>query len=80
MLISLTRESGELVLTANLIAWPIGFYAMTQWLERFAYRIDLQVWQFASAGAVALVVALGTVAHQALKAASTNPVEALRQE
>ncbi len=78
--VMLIRESGLLVIASNVIAWPIGFYLMSSWLERFAYRIDLHVGFFAIAGAVALVVALGTVAHQAVRAARANPVDALRYE
>ncbi|GAI83565.1 unnamed protein product, partial [marine sediment metagenome] len=65
---------------ANVIAWPVAWYAMSRWLENFAYRIDLGVGPFILAGLLALVIALATVSYQAIKAATANPVEALRYE
>ena len=76
----LSMDFIKLVLIANLIAWPVAYYAMHQWLQDFAYRIELTLWVFALAGGVALLIALLTVSMQALKAAFSNPVEALRHE
>jgi putative ABC transport system permease protein len=76
----LSKEFVRLVLLANLIAWPIAWYAMHQWLQDFAYRIDINWWVFTLAGGLALVIALLTVSTQAIKAALANPVEALRYE
>jgi len=76
----LSKEFVKLVFVANLFAWPIAYYAMNQWLQGFAYRINLGWWVFALAGGLALFIALLTVSSQAIKAALTNPVEALRYE
>jgi putative ABC transport system permease protein len=76
----LSREFGRWVLLANIIALPIGGYLMHQWLENFAYRINIEWWIYAAAGGSALLIALITVSFQAIKAALTNPVEALRYE
>jgi putative ABC transport system permease protein len=76
----LSTEFAKLVTLANLVAWPIAWLAMSQWLQNFAYRIDLGWWMFALAGGAALLIALLTVSTQALKAALANPVEALRYE
>ena len=76
----LSREFLVLVLIANVIAWPVAWYAMSRWLENFAYRIDLGLGTFILAGLLALVIALATVSYQAVKAATANPVEALRYE
>ncbi len=76
----LSREFLVLVVIANVIAWPIAWYAMNRWLENFAYRIDLGLGVFILAGALALVIALATVSYQAVKAATANPVDALRYE
>ena len=65
---------------SNLIAWPVTYYAMNKWLEDFAYRIDLSIWPFLVTGILVLVIALITVSWQAIRAALTNPVEALRYE
>ncbi len=62
------------------IATPIAFYAMTKWLENFAYKTTLSWWIFALAGLAALGVVLLTVSFQSWKAATKNPVEALRYE
>ncbi len=74
------KEFIVLVLIANVIAWPVAWYAMSRWLENFAYRIDLGLGTFILAGLLALVIALATVSVQAVKAATANPVEALRYE
>lgn len=76
----LTIEFIRCVLFANLIAWPIVWYAATQWLENFAYRINIIVWPFLLAGMGALVIALLTVSWQAIRAAMANPVDSLRYE
>ncbi len=65
---------------AFVIATPIAYYAMSRWLENFAYKTALSWWIFAVAGLAALVVALLTVSWQSLRAASRNPVEALKYE
>ncbi|MCG3120605.1 MAG: hypothetical protein ALAOOOJD_03373 [bacterium] len=76
----LSKDFVKLVLFANIIAWPVAYYAMNRWLQNFAYRLDLGWWVFALAGGLALVIALLTVSTQAIKAALANPVEALRYE
>jgi ABC-type antimicrobial peptide transport system permease subunit len=70
----------KLVFVANLLAWPVAYFAMNKWLQDFAYRLNLSWWMFALAGALALLIALLTVSFQAIKAALANPVEALRYE
>ncbi len=76
----LSKEFVKLVLLANFIAWPVAYYFMRNWLQNFAYRIELGWWVFALAGGLALLIALLTVSTQAIKAALANPVEALRYE
>jgi putative ABC transport system permease protein len=70
----------KLVALAALIAFPIAWYAMHNWLSDFAYRISIQWWIFGIAGLLAAVVALATISFQALKAALANPVNSLRSE
>jgi putative ABC transport system permease protein len=76
----LSRDFVKLVLLANLIAWPLAWYAMHRWLQSFAFRVEIQWWVFALAGGIALFIALLTVSTQAIKASLANPVEALRYE
>jgi putative ABC transport system permease protein len=68
------------VLWANLIAWPVAFWAMDQWLHGFAYRVGLPVWLFLAASALAVAIAWATVGAQAFLAARSRPVSALRYE
>jgi len=70
----------KLVLFAIVLAAPVAYYFMQQWLADFAYRIDLEWWMFVVAGAGAVVIALFTVAFQSVRAALANPVESLRSE
>ena len=76
----LSKDFVKLIFLSILIATPIAWYAMNSWLEDFAYRITLSWWFFAGAGFLALLVALLTVGFQAIKAATANPVKALRTE
>lgn len=70
----------KLVFLALLIATPISFYFMKEWLSDFAYHIDLKWWMFAGAGITALGIALFTVSFQSIKAALANPVDSLRSD
>lgn len=76
----LSREFVALVGVAFIIATPLAYFAMTRWLQNFAYQIDIGVAPFLGVGVVALSIALATVAYQALRAALMNPVRALRHE
>ena len=76
----LNRDFVKWVAIAFVIATPIAWYAMNKWLENFAYKTTLSWWIFALAGLLALGIALLTVSWQSWKAATRNPVEALRYE
>jgi len=76
----LSRDFAKLVGVAFAVAVPIAYLGMSRWLEGFAYRIDLGAGVFVAAGALALVVALGTVGVQAWRAARLDPTKALRSE
>jgi putative ABC transport system permease protein len=80
LLLLLSKDFMKLVLAANIVAWPIVWYAMNQWLQGFAYRTSLGWLMFMLTAATALLIALITVSFQTLKAALANPVEALRYE
>ncbi|HYD14547.1 MAG TPA: ABC transporter permease [Allosphingosinicella sp.] len=68
------------VLIANLIAWPVAWWAMRNWLSEFESRVDIGLVPFVVAGLLALAIAIGTIAGHALKVARTNPIHALRYE
>jgi putative ABC transport system permease protein len=76
----LNRDFVKWVAIAFVIATPIAYFAMNKWLESFAYKTSLSWWIFALAGLLALGIALLTVSWQSWKAATRNPVEALRYE
>jgi len=76
----LNRDFVKWVAIAFVIATPVSYYTMSKWLESFAYKTELSWWIFALAGALALGIALLTVSWQSWKAATRNPVEALRYE
>ncbi len=76
----LSKEFAKWVLTANLIAWPVAYFVMKNWLQGFAYRSPIAWWLFILAGAGALTVALLTVGFQAFRASHTDPVRALKYE
>jgi putative ABC transport system permease protein len=80
LVVLLSGQFTKWVLIANLIAWPVAWYAMNRWLENFVYRIEIEWWMYLLAGIIALIIALITVSAQAIKAAFANPVEALRYE
>lgn len=65
---------------AFVIACPVAWYIMGQWLNTFEYRIMLDVGVFALAGIVVLLLALATVSHQSLRAARFNPIDSLRAD
>ncbi|NIM90675.1 MAG: FtsX-like permease family protein [Candidatus Aminicenantes bacterium] len=76
----LAREYVKCIAVAALIAWPIGYFAMSRWLQNFAYRISIGIEVFILSGLVAFVFALLTVSYQSIKAAIANPADSLRYE
>jgi len=80
IILLLTRESAGLVMLANLIAWPVGYVLMENWLRNFAYRTSVSPAALIVSGAAALAVAVITVSVQAYRAAAADPVRSLRYE
>jgi len=76
----LSKDFLKLVLIANGIAFPLAWWATSQWLNEFAYHIDVQWWVFVMAGLLAVGIALLTVSFQSIRAALMNPVKSLRSE
>lgn len=75
-----SKEFMILLTLANVIAWPAAFFLSDKMLNRYAYRTNISIWIFFTAGALAYIIALLTVSFQASKAARTNPADALRYE
>jgi len=80
VIVLLSKEFTKLVVIAFVIAIPITWYGMNQWLQAFAYRVNFSAVVVLTAGAIAVAVALFTISFQSAKAALTNPVNALRSE
>ena len=76
----LSREIIILIIVSNVIAWPVAWYFMEQWLNTFAYRIDINVALYLVAAFAAILIALATVSTQTIKAAMRNPANTLRYE
>ena len=80
ILLLLSKQFTRPVLLANVVAWPLAFYGLAQWLQTFAYRVELNALIFPTASMAVLALAVITICIQSAKAASTNPVETLRDE
>lgn len=76
----LSKDFVKLVVLSMLLAMPLAYWVMHQWLLNYQVRTDISWWIFVAAGAGILVITLGTVSYQTLKAALTNPVNSLRSE
>lgn len=76
----LSKDFARLVLVANLIAWPMAYFAMRAWLANFAYHVEMGVGLFVLAAGMALAIALLTVSYQSIRAATADPVKSLRYE
>ncbi|MBD2700719.1 ABC transporter permease [Spirosoma sp. BT702] len=76
----LSKEFILLVLLAAFIAFPLGWYFLSGWLEKYAYRIELEWWYFVASLVLAAMIALFTISFQSIKAALLNPVKSLRSE
>ena len=80
LVLLLSKDFLKLVLLANAIGWPLAYFFIRSWLENFAYQIPVGIGMFIAAGLTAFLIACATVSWQAFKAASANPVEALKYE
>jgi putative ABC transport system permease protein len=80
IIILLSKEFGKWVLVANIIAWPVAYFAMNKWLDNFAYRVNLGWTVFVLTAVLTSLIALLTVGYQSLKAAVANPADSLRYE
>jgi putative ABC transport system permease protein len=76
----LLQQFTRWVLLANIIAWPFAWYAMTKWLQNYAYAINISIKYFIFAGVITILIASITVAFQSIRAATSNPVKALKYE
>jgi putative ABC transport system permease protein len=80
IILLLCKDFIKLVLVSCLVAVPLSYLVMDNWLSDFAYRVGIEWWIFVLSGVAALAIALITVSFQAIKAANANPIESLRYE
>jgi len=80
VVVLLSKEFGKLITAAFIIAAPLAYFAMTAWLNDFAYKTEIGTFTFIFAFTLAFLVALVTVCYHAIKAALANPIESLRYE
>jgi predicted permease len=76
----LSKDFLKLVGIAVLLAFPLAWYAMSTWLQQYAYRVNIQWWVFVLAGAMAMIISLLTISFQSIRAALMDPVKSLRAE
>lgn len=76
----LSADFLKLIIIASVLAFPIAWYAMTNWLQGFAYRTNISWWVFAISAGITMLIALITISYQSIKAALTNPAGNLRSE
>lgn len=76
----LSKDFVQLVIISLVVATPLAYYVMSQWIEKFTYRTDISLWIFLAAGIGALAITLATVSFQSIKAALSNPTKSLRTE
>ncbi len=80
LLLLISKDFLKLVLIAFVIAVPLTWWLMNNWLEKYAYRIDISVWLFGAVGIIILLLTLLVVSLNTMKAAMANPVKSLRTE
>ncbi len=80
IILMLSKDFGRLIVLAIVLASPLAYWIMNNWLQNFAYRIDVSWLTLIAAGIAALIIAIGTITYQAVKAALTNPIKALKYE
>ncbi len=76
----LTADFSKWVLAANVIAWPVAYFAMNRWLQNFAFKTEIRLWVFVLSAVLSLAIALLTVGFRSVKAALANPADSLRYE
>ncbi|NQU32356.1 MAG: ABC transporter permease [Bacteroidetes bacterium] len=76
----LTKQFTYWVLLANIIAWPLSYFFLDNWLANFHYRINMPYWVFFVSGLLALILAILTVSYRAYRSATSNPLDAIKDE
>jgi len=80
LIILVSKRFLKLVVISCILAWPVAYYLMNNWLKDYAFKIDIQFWVFLVAGMLLIVITFVTIFHQAFKVSKTNPVDVLKYE
>ena len=80
IVLMLAKDMTKWILISNIIAWPVAYYYMNNWLNNYPYHYELNIWVFIAAGGIAFLLSLLTVIYQALSVSVKNPVDSLRYE
>jgi len=80
IVLMLFRDFGKWILVANLLAWPLAWWLMSDWLSQFVYRVDIALWYFPASLVVGILLAFLTIGGKTFRAARANPVKALKYE
>jgi putative ABC transport system permease protein len=80
VLVLLTGDFVKVILLANLIAWPLAYFVMRNWLQNFAYRTQIGISVFLVTGLISLLISLLTVSFQSVRAAYSDPAQAVKYE
>ncbi|MGM0504294.1 MAG: FtsX-like permease family protein, partial [Bacteroidota bacterium] len=80
LILLVSKRFLKLVVISCIMAWPVAYYLMNNWLKDYAFKIDIQFWVFLVAGMLLIVITFVTIFHQAFKVSKTNPVDVLKYE
>ena len=80
LIVLVSKQFLKLVIISCVFAWPLAYYLMKNWLENYAYKIDLNIWIFIISGIILFIITFLTILFQSIKAARTNPVDSLKYE
>lgn len=80
LILLVSKRFLKLVVVSCIIAWPVAYYLMNNWLKDYAFKIEIQLWVFLVAGLLLILITFITIFHQAYKVSKTNPVDVLKYE
>jgi ABC-type antimicrobial peptide transport system permease subunit len=80
LILLVSKQFLKLVVVSCILAWPVAYYLMNNWLKDYAFKIDIQFWVFLVAGLLLILITFVTIFHQAYKVSKTNPVDVLKYE
>ena len=80
LIILVSKQFMKLVLISFVFAWPLAYYLMKNWLNNYAFKIELNIWIFIISGIILIIITFLTILYQSINASRTNPVDSLKYE